>query len=409
MAGPPCGKFTPDGVTPGMCACGFTKLAHAAATSPEMAASSSLEAELRTKKLGGLSRHAVEQTGLSAAALEDAQNADEPAEALIRLIVDAESLRERLEALGGLGALSRRALEAGIDEDALSAAQDAEQPKTAVVKLLVRGGPEVCRRVLDWSAPGVAGVGGASTPGYYTGYVAAHADVSSPDTQVAQSGAYAADAGITPSPVSPLAAVPPAAVSSVSIADIVEVARKRARDEEAARDIALLVAKKVPRDQPPNTEVQHQPIVPEMQHQPVVPKIQRSGGSLGYQALIERLQAVVQDHMPSSDEITNLFQRDELRALFKGNGISYHRHGDRLSNQMKSKVEMAEHLLELLSSGTFRPEGWRGVVVIGQMGHGGNSGDDGDARKSPVSPEATPNQGVAPPAQVPGLIMYDCV
>ena len=401
MAGPPCGKFTPDGVTPGMCACGFTKLAHARA---------SLEAELRTKKLGGLSRHAVEQTGLSAAALEDAQNADEPAEALIRLILDAQCLRERLERLR-LGGLCRRALEAGIDEDALSAAQDAEQPKGAVVKLLIRGGPEVCRRVLDWSAPGVAGVGGARapTPGYYPGYVAAHADVPSPDTQVAQSGAYAADAGIAPSPVSPLAAVPPAAVSSVSIADIVEVARKRARDEEAARDIALLVAKKVPRDQPPNTEVQHQPIVSEVQHQPVVPKIQRSGGSLGYQALIERLQAVVQDHMPSSDEITNLFQRDELRALFKGNGISYHRHGDRLSNQMKSKVEMAEHLLELLSSGTFRPEGWRGVVVIGQMGHGGNSGDDGDARKSPVSPEATPNQGVAPPAQVPGLIMYDCV
>ena len=213
---------------------------------------------------------------------------------------------------------------------------------------------------------------------------------SSPDAQVAQSGAYeyAADAGIPPSPVSP------AAMSSVSIADIVEVARKRARDEEAARDIALLVAKKVPREQPRDTEVQHQVAV--------VPKIQRSGGSLGYQALIERLQAVVQDHMPSTDELTNLFQRDELRALFKGNGISYHRHGDRLSNQMKSKVEMAEHLLELLSSGTFRLEGWRGAVVIGHMG-------DGGARKTPVSAEVTPNQGVAPPAQVPGLIMYDCV
>ena len=142
----------------------------------------------------------------------------------------------------------------------------------------------------------------------------------------------------------------------------------------------------------------------EVQHQPAVPKIQRSGGSLGYQALIGRLQAVVRDHMPSTDELTNLFQRDELRALFKGNGISYHRHGDRLSNQMKSKVEMAEHLLELLSSGTFRPEGWRGAVVIGHRPMG-----DGDARKSPVSPEVTPNQGVAPPAQVPGLIMYDCV
>ena len=173
---------------------------------------------------------------------------------------------DSIQALG-LGALSRRALEAGIDEDALSAAQDAEQPKAAVVKLLVRRGPEVCRRVLDWSDPGVAGVG-ASTPGYYPRYVAAHADVSSPDTQVAQSGAYAADAGIAPSPVSPLAAVPPAAVSSVSIADIVEVARKRARDEEAARDIQLLVAKKV-----------HPPRDTEVQHQPVVPKIQRSGGS----------------------------------------------------------------------------------------------------------------------------------
>ena len=46
-------------------------------------------------------------------------------------------------------------------------------------------------------------------------------------------------------------------------------------------------------------------------------------------------------------------QRDELRKILKVNNVSYHRHGDRRSNQMKSKTEMAEQLCGIVASGNF--------------------------------------------------------
>ena len=62
-------------------------------------------------------------------------------------------------------------------------------------------------------------------------------------------------------------------------------------------------------------------------------------------------------------------QRDELRIMLKANSLSYHRPGDRHSNQMQNKREMAQMLLTMLLTGnplkvrtaTFYRSFWRGL------------------------------------------------
>jgi hypothetical protein len=49
----------------------------------------------------------------------------------------------------------------------------------------------------------------------------------------------------------------------------------------------------------------------------------------------------------------HISQRDELRKILKVNNVSYHRHGDRRMNQMKSKTEMAEQLFNIVAQGHF--------------------------------------------------------
>lgn len=51
--------------------------------------------------------------------------------------------------------------------------------------------------------------------------------------------------------------------------------------------------------------------------------------------------------------LTHHPQRDELRKILKVNNVSYHRHGDRRMNQMKSKTEMAEQLYNIVAQGNF--------------------------------------------------------
>eukprot|EP01043_Picozoa_sp_COSAG02_P022650 COSAG02_NODE_1184_length_14008_cov_44.301963_1_plen_678_part_00 len=100
-----------------------------------------MEAELRTLKLGALSKRAL-ASGATAEELETAQDEDEPKAAVIALILryevaPSEALRGELSKLK-LGALSRRAVASGVDADALEAAQDADTPKVAVIELIVR-------------------------------------------------------------------------------------------------------------------------------------------------------------------------------------------------------------------------------------------------------------------------------
>ena len=52
---------------------------------------------------------------------------------------------------------------------------------------------------------------------------------------------------------------------------------------------------------------------------------------------------------PDAQGLLSLFLRDELRSLLKRNGISYHKPGR--ANLMKSKIEMAADLMELMEKG----------------------------------------------------------
>eukprot|EP01047_Picozoa_sp_COSAG01_P078873 COSAG01_NODE_14741_length_1414_cov_12.485562_1_plen_269_part_00 len=101
-------------------------------------ASAALAAELSALKMGALSRRAVE-AGVDADALEAAQDEGDRA-AIIALIVarevdPVEELRAELRTLK-LGALSKRAVAAGVEGDALEAAQD-DGDKAAIIELIV--------------------------------------------------------------------------------------------------------------------------------------------------------------------------------------------------------------------------------------------------------------------------------
>eukprot|EP01044_Picomonas_judraskeda_P046163 COSAG03_NODE_25623_length_264_cov_0.927273_1_plen_70_part_01 len=67
-----------------------------------------------------------------------------------------------------------------------------------------------------------------------------------------------------------------------------------------------------------------------------------------YEELVLRLEQLIEEaggpERVTTDSIVQLYQRDELRKILKVNNVSYHRHGDRRMNQMKSKTEMAEQL-----------------------------------------------------------------
>ena len=102
-------------------------------------------ARLEAMKLGALIRRAVE-AGVDAASLDAAEEeTDDPKAAVISLLAQHEqeagasassALRQELEALG-LGALLRRAKDAGIDEPTLDAAVETDEPKTSLVQLLL--------------------------------------------------------------------------------------------------------------------------------------------------------------------------------------------------------------------------------------------------------------------------------
>ena len=107
-----------------------------------------MEAELKAMKLGALSKRAL-ASGATAAELEAAQDEDAPKAAVIALILryevdPTETLRGELSKLK-LGALSRRAVAAGVDADALEVAQDGDAPKAAVIELIIRAelGPAI--------------------------------------------------------------------------------------------------------------------------------------------------------------------------------------------------------------------------------------------------------------------------
>jgi hypothetical protein len=159
------------------------------AVKADEAAERSLRAELGRLKLGALSRRAV-AAGISAAALEAAQDEDNPALAIEELIVGVESARARssMSELGlsssednavkadeaaerslraelgrlKLGALSRRAVAAGISAAALEAAQDEDNPALAIEELIV--GVEHARlQPPSSSTPSASSGGGGGT------------------------------------------------------------------------------------------------------------------------------------------------------------------------------------------------------------------------------------------------------
>ena len=76
-----------------------------------------------------------------------------------------------------------------------------------------------------------------------------------------------------------------------------------------------------------------------------------------YEELVLRLEQLIEEagcpERVTTDSIVQLYQRDELRKILKVNNVSYHRHGDRRMNQMKSKTEMAEQLYEIVTQGQF--------------------------------------------------------
>ena len=120
---------------------------------PSAPAMPGLEEELRGMKLGALSKRA-RQAGVTAEQLEDAQDEDEPKTAVINLILAKEdptiAIRTELRKLK-LGALSRRAREAGVGPDDIEDAQDADVPKEAVIELIISTGIEMASSVLQMS------------------------------------------------------------------------------------------------------------------------------------------------------------------------------------------------------------------------------------------------------------------
>eukprot|EP01051_Picozoa_sp_SAG22_P017178 SAG22_NODE_2588_length_2410_cov_3.156642_1_plen_446_part_00 len=70
-----------------------------------------------------------------------------------------------------------------------------------------------------------------------------------------------------------------------------------------------------------------------------------NNAAMRYDTLVERLFATPDMSTLSAQDLSKMFQRDELRKILKTNDISYHREGNRRMNQMKSKMEMADLLV----------------------------------------------------------------
>lgn len=82
--------------------------------------------------------------------------------------------------------------------------------------------------------------------------------------------------------------------------------------------------------------------------------------TIEYVELVARLTVLVtQKSAPrvTLEEISQLYQRDELRIMLKENGLSYHRPGDRHSNQVRmSPARAAQQHREALDRSAVRVE-----------------------------------------------------
>jgi hypothetical protein len=110
--------------------------------------------DLQQLKLGALVRYAVAQN-IDAAALDEAEDSDDPHAAIITLLLPQRfesaaaseqtdevlvSLRDTLRAeLSGLRYMSlvRRAIEAGVDQEAMEGADEADDSTSALVELII--------------------------------------------------------------------------------------------------------------------------------------------------------------------------------------------------------------------------------------------------------------------------------
>ena len=104
-----------------------------------------LRSELQTLKVGALGRRAAE-AGVDEAALEEAEESADPKAALIELILqcsgateaDAATSALRAELLQlKLGALGRRPIAEGVDEPLLEEAEDSEEPQASIIELIL--------------------------------------------------------------------------------------------------------------------------------------------------------------------------------------------------------------------------------------------------------------------------------
>ena len=104
-----------------------------------------LRSELQKMKVGALGRRAAE-AGVDEAALEEAEESADPKAALVELILQCSGATEadparaalRAELLRlKLGALGRRAIAEGVDEPLLEEAEDSEDPQAAIIELIL--------------------------------------------------------------------------------------------------------------------------------------------------------------------------------------------------------------------------------------------------------------------------------
>jgi hypothetical protein len=96
--------------------------------------------QLGQLKLGQLVWRAVAE-GIAAAALDDAEDSDDPQAAIIALLLaepnGTAALRAELEGMKAMP-LTRRAMAAGVSEAALEAADDADDARQAIIELVLR-------------------------------------------------------------------------------------------------------------------------------------------------------------------------------------------------------------------------------------------------------------------------------
>lgn len=118
-----------------------------------------------------------------------------------------------------------------------------------------------------------------------------------------------------------------------------------------------------PRPVPPVLDRSLKVGIPKLMHSkvPGSPKARKDGGSpraratsnpkgdsISYAAMLDKMPVD-----PDEKNLLSVYLRDELRSLLKRNGISYHKPGR--ANLMKSKIEMAADLIELLAKGMKSP------------------------------------------------------